>query len=92
MVSGAACRISGISSTRRGSRAADAFCDMDRVIEVDVVGQLVDAIPVQRLVFGQALAHRRQHRRAGPELRMAGHARLVGGMPAKRAFSTEVWQ
>ena len=30
--------------------------------------------PVQRLVLGQALAHRRQHRGIGEELRMAGHA------------------
>ena len=54
--------------------AADAFGDMDRVVEVDVVGQPMHACPVQRLMLGQARAHWRQHRGIGEELRMTGHA------------------
>ena len=44
------------------------------MVEVDVIGQLVDALPVDRLVLGQARAYRRQHVGVGPELGVAGHA------------------
>lgn len=41
--------------------ATNAVGDVDRVIEIDVYGQAMHAVPVQRLVFGQARPHRRQH-------------------------------
>ncbi len=72
----------GLARHRHGANravalgAADAFGDMDAVVEKDVVGERIDARPPDILVLGQALAHRRQHRRRGPELRMAGHAGL----------------
>ena len=47
-------------------RAADAFGDVDRMVEVNVIGQLVDALPVDRLVLGKARANRRQHSGIGP--------------------------
>ena len=51
MVSGAACRISGMCVDRAvAGRAADAFGDVDGMIEIDVVRQLVDFVPMDRLV------------------------------------------
>jgi hypothetical protein len=55
-------------------RATDALGDVDRVIEIDVVGQLVDLAPVDRPVFGETRAHRREHRGLRVKLRMTGHA------------------
>src|SRR5207302_10550281 len=54
--------------------ATDTLCYVDAVVEVDVVGQGIDAGPAQRLALGEALPHRRQHLRVGPDLRMTGHA------------------
>src|SRR5262249_13829841 len=62
--------------------AADTFRDVHIVTEVNVVRQQRDASPVERAVVGKARAHRRKHRRAGPDLRMAGHA-SVGGRQAR---------
>jgi len=55
-------------------RAADSFGNMDGVIEINVIGQPMHALPVDRFVLGQAIAHRRKHRGVGKELRMARHA------------------
>ena len=66
--------------------AADALGDVDVVAEEDVLRQHRDAIPVERFVFGEARAHRRQHRRAGPDLRMAGHAGVGRRQAGARAF------
>src|SRR5579883_1097736 len=55
-------------------RAADAFGDMDAVIEIDVVGETIDPGPAQRFPVSQALTYRREDRRIGPNLGMAGHA------------------
>ena len=54
--------------------ASDAFCDVDAVVEVDIVRECVDSGPADRLVLRQALPVMTQHRRIGPDLRMAGHA------------------
>ena len=51
---------------------------VDAVVEVDVIRQSVDAGPAQRLALGEALPHRRQDLRVGPDLRMAGHAGMGG--------------
>src|SRR6185312_14165205 len=56
--------------------AADAFGDMDAVIEIDVVRQGVDALPAQRLMLREALPHRCQDESIRPDLRVAGHAGL----------------
>ena len=66
--------------------AADALGDVDVVAEEHVVRQHRDAIPVQRHVVGEACAHRLQHRRAGPDLRMAGHAGVGRRQAGARAF------
>src|SRR5690242_10417716 len=43
--------------------AADAFGDVNGMIEVDEVGQLVHAVPGQRRATGESRAQRREHRR-----------------------------
>ena len=59
--------------------AANAFVDVDAVIEEDEVGQVVHAGPAKRFIANKAVAHGRKHRGIGPELGMAGHARFGGG-------------
>lgn len=59
--------------------AADAFGDVDRVIEVDVIRQAVDPVPVDRPPPRQTFADGREQRRLGVKLRMAGHAGVRRG-------------
>ncbi|MNY20907.1 hypothetical protein D3C86_1544210 [compost metagenome] len=66
------------------TRAADALGHVDVVVEVDVVRQLGDPVPGERHVLGEALAHRREHGAFGPDLGVAGHARLGRGHPRER--------
>jgi hypothetical protein len=56
--------------------AADSFVDMNAVIEIDEVGQLVDACPLQRLAGFVAGADGLEELGVGPDLRVAVHARL----------------
>ena len=56
--------------------AADSFSDMDAVIEVNEIGQVVDARPHDRVTRAVACSYRLQHRTVRPDLRMAVHARL----------------
>src|SRR4051794_14474981 len=56
--------------------APNPFCDMDRMIKIDVAGEAVHALPGHWLVLGKTFADRREHLRVGPYLRMAGHAGL----------------
>src|SRR5262249_3453046 len=66
--------------------AADALGDVDRVVEVDVVGQVVDLDPLDRLARPPALADGLELGRLVPDLRVAVHAGLgrrgvrVGGL------------
>ena len=62
------------ASVARG--AADAFVDVDAVVEVHEIRQAVDAAPDDRRVRGVAGAHRLEHRGVGPDLCVAVHARL----------------
>ena len=54
--------------------AADALMNVDAVIEEDEIGQVMDAIPTNRLPGLEALPDRLQHARVLPDLRMAAHA------------------
>ena len=54
--------------------AADAFLNVDAMIEEDKIRSLIDALPMNRLARGEALANGRSHRRVFPHLRVAGHA------------------
>ena len=56
--------------------AADALLDVDAVVEIDEVGKIVDASPVQRFVIAEAGPHRLEKRGVGEQNRMAVHARL----------------
>ena len=49
---------------------------MDAVIEIDEVGQVVNADPVQRLVVAKTLAHRLEERCVSEQHRVAVHTRL----------------
>ena len=59
-------------------RAADAFCDVNRMIEIGVIGQPVYFVPCDRLVVGKAPPDGLQHFRVGIELRVAGHTGVGG--------------
>jgi hypothetical protein len=59
-------------------RATDPLFHMDTVIEIDKVGEIVDARPLERLVVAEAGPHRLENRGIGPDLRMAVHADLRG--------------
>ena len=58
------------------AKATDAFVDMDAVIEVDVVRQVVNTIPTQRLTISKTIPHWSQHGRLIPEFAMTVHANL----------------
>lgn len=47
---------------------------MDAVIEVDVIGQIMDAVPLQRGIARETLADGREHWRVVPNLRVTRHA------------------
>src|SRR5579863_4311452 len=60
-------------------RAADTLVYVNTVVEVNEVGQVVNARPLDRLARAEAFAHRLQKLGVGPDLRVAAHARLGGG-------------
>jgi len=53
---------------------ADAFLNVNAVIEENEIGRLIHAIPFQRLPGREALSNRREHRCIAPDLRMTRHA------------------
>src|SRR5665213_2611557 len=55
-------------------RAADSLGHVNTVVEINIVGKLMDPTPVYRLILCQTVAYRRKHRCIGPDLRMARHA------------------
>ena len=59
-------------------RAADAFRDMNAVIEIGKVRQIVHAVPAQRRILVEARAHWSEHRRFRPDLRVTRHAGVGG--------------
>ena len=73
--------------------AADALGDVDRVVEVDVVRQVVDLDPLDRLV--RSASSRARARAPGDWFQIWEWQFMqvfVGGMLAKAACSTVVWQ
>ena len=58
--------------------ATDALLHVNRVVEVDEIGQVVYPDPLNGLIGSIALANRLQYRRDGPHLRVAVHAGLCG--------------
>src|SRR5208282_6054938 len=58
--------------------AANAFGDMNAVVEIDEVRQLIDARPLERLAGPVARANGLKHGSIRPNLRVAVHAGLGG--------------
>ena len=56
--------------------AANAFPDVDAVVEIDKIGEVMYAGPSQRLPGLQAGTHGFQHFRIGPQLRMTPHTNV----------------
>src|SRR5450631_1726809 len=56
--------------------AADALVHVDGVVEVDELGNLVDAPPFERFVLDEALAHRLEEGALVPDLRVAVETEL----------------
>ena len=54
--------------------AADAFCDVDAVVEINEVGQVVDPVPRERRPRAKGVHEGIEHRLLREELRVAGHA------------------
>lgn len=66
--------------------AADAFFDMNAVIEINIIRQIVDANPFDGFAVAKAFAHRLEHLRGGMDLRMARHAGVRRGNAGKVAL------
>jgi hypothetical protein len=65
---------------------AYSFCHVDAVIEIDIIGQIVNAVPLKRCVRGDAVADRREQRNIGKDLRVTMHAGLARRHAGKARF------
>ena len=65
-------------------RAADAFRDVDAVIEIGEVGQIVDTSPFQGRVGRETGTDGCEQRRFRPQLGVTSHARLGRGNAGER--------
>ena len=61
------------------TRAANALVHVNRMIEIDVIGEAMHAVPFDRLAATKALADRTEQFGADPNLLVAVHARLSRG-------------
>ena len=59
-------------------RATNSFRDVNTVIEIGEVRQIVHAVPSQRRILVEARAHRSEHGRFRPDLRVTRHAGVGG--------------
>lgn len=64
--------------------AADPLVHMNAVIEIDEAGQVVDAVPLERLARPITFSYRFEHVASHPHLRMAVHACPGGRYAGKR--------
>lgn len=76
-------------------RTANAFCYVDAVIEIGILGQVVDALPLDGLIVTKTRPYRFQIRAICPQLAMTVHTRLCrrhagrsGGFHRRVAIST----
>jgi hypothetical protein len=76
--------------TSVASFAAHSLIHVNAVIEIDEVGQIIDAIPAYGLVLAQTGAHRFQHLAVSPKLLMTVHACRCGRHPGKRTHFNRV--
>src|SRR5205085_409969 len=63
--------------------AGDTLIHVNGVVEIDEIADIVDARPMDRLPFCEALADRCEHCGVGPKLRMTGHADFGRGEAGK---------
>ena len=69
----------------------DAFGDVDAVVKVHELWEVVDAVPLDRFVFGITVADEFKFRALGQNLRMATHAGFDrGNIRMTRDFDTGV--
>jgi len=68
------------------SGAADPFIHVNAMVEIDEIGQRIDAGPLQGDIVAIAGANRFEHARIGPNLRMAGHAGVSGRQTGEGGF------
>jgi hypothetical protein len=66
--------------------AGHTAMNVNAVIEVNEVGQVVHACPMDRTVFSKAGAHRFEHGAVGPNLRVAVHAGLCRRNSSERTL------
>src|SRR5207244_8676445 len=64
----------------------ESLCDMDTVIEINVIGQIVHTGPFQWHIGGQALTDGCQDRRIVKNLRMTSHTGFAGGHAGESRF------
>ena len=67
-------------------RAGDPFGDVDAMIEIDILEEIVDPRPVNRLARAVGLAEGFQNFGVGPNLGMTAHAGLGGRDSGERRF------
>ena len=72
--------------TAMAGGTAESLCDMDAVIEINVIGQIVHTGPFQGHIRGKTFPHRREDRRIVKNLRMTSHARFAGGHAGEPRF------
>src|SRR5947209_6903747 len=65
---------------------ADPFRYVNAVIEINVVGQIVNAVPLQRAVGGEAFPHRLKRRSIRPNLRVTRHTSVGTRKPGIGRF------
>src|SRR6266581_4393492 len=65
---------------------ANAFVDMDAVIEVDKIGQVMDSDPGERCIGAQAGTHGLEHGTLSPDLGVAVHTGLRRRNASHRGF------
>ena len=68
------------------SRASDTLVHMDAVIEIDEVGQVINAGPFEGFAGAPALAYGFEVRAVCPDLRVTVHARFGGRNPGISKF------
>lgn len=59
--------------------AADPFVHVNTVVEIDVVRDAIDSIPLERLSVLKAFVNRLENRRVLPDLRVTRHASVSRG-------------
>jgi hypothetical protein len=71
-------------------RTTNSFCHVNTVVEINVIRQIIDAVPLQRRVANETLANGSQYRGLAEKLRVTTHAGLTAGHPGESRFLDRV--